>query len=355
MTGGASRRWGAVLALALVALGALTVWRAGTDPSGTAHEFVGATMGTSFSVTVDADMSAKEHERVRSSIEGRLDRVNRLMSTYDPSSELSRFNQHVSTEPFPVSRELLEVLTTAHEVSERSAGAFDVTVAPFVDAWGFGPDEMPITTPSAPQLAAIRERVGYQLIVLDEQRSSVSKTHPEVVADLSGIAKGYAAESVSAGLVELGYARFLVEVGGELRALGTRREGRPWRVGIETPDADLGSIHGTVELTDEAVATSGDYRNYYEADGVRYSHIIDPRTGSPVRFRRASVSVVHEDGAAADAWATALIVLGPDAGYEVARREGIAALFVIRSGDGFESLVTPAMAGRFTTLEGGDP
>ena len=241
---------------------------------------------------------------------------------------------------------LLEVLAIAREISERSGGAFDVTVAPLVDAWGFGPPGRPAARPADSELAALRARVGYDRLVVDPVARTIAKTVPETVVDLSAIAKGYAVERVSAALRELGLDRFLVEVGGEVKAVGTRADGRAWRVGIERPDVAARAVHGVVELVDEAVATSGDYRNFYEEDGRMYAHVIDPRTGLPVPFRGASVSVVHPDATAADAWATALTVLGPEAGFELARREDLAAVFVMRSAEGYQTRETPRFSGR---------
>jgi thiamine biosynthesis lipoprotein len=345
------RRATVALLLSLVLLGTLTVWRvrAGSTPS--VHELTGHTMGTSFNVKVDADLQARELDRVREVIEARFDQVNRLMSTYDSTSELSHFNRHLSTDPFPVSTELLEVLAMARDISERSGGAFDVTVAPLVDAWGFGPGERPPRTPDEPQLAALRESVGYRRILLDRAAGTVAKTSPETVVDLSAIAKGYGAERVTSDLLQLGLTRFLVEVGGELKAIGTRRDGRAWRVGIEVPDETARTLYGTVDLIDEAIATSGDYRNFRESEGVRYAHIIDPRTGSPIRFSGVSVSVVHNNAAMADAWATALTVLGPVVGHELAEREGIAALFVMRSNTAFRSRATDAFTERLGIVQ----
>jgi thiamine biosynthesis lipoprotein len=302
-------------------------------------------MGTTFAVSVDEDLASDEHERVRIAIEQQLDRVNRLMSTYDPGSEVSRFNRHESTERFPVSVEVLALLAEAREVSERSGGAFDVTVAPIVDAWGFGATDRLGPLPDEGRLAALLRLVGYRGLALDSEGGTVSKSEPGIRVDLSGIAQGYAADAVADALVELGLSRFLVDVGGEMRAAGTRRSGRPWRVGIERPD-DVGGLWGTVEIRDEGMATSGDYRNWFEEGGARYAHIVDPRTGQPIRMRGASVTVIHESASLADAWATALCVLGPDEGYELARREGLAAVFITRSEGSLSVRLTPAMEGR---------
>jgi thiamine biosynthesis lipoprotein len=344
-----------VALVAVVALAALLLW-VRARPSGS-FEAAGASMGTTWSVRVDADLSGDEGARARAAVQEAVDRVDRLMSTYDTSSELSRFNRHASTAPFSASVELVEVLALAHEVSRRSVGAFDVTVGPLVEAWGFGPggglEGRLGPKPDSAMLARLRERVGYQKIVLDAAAGTVSKTDPYVAVDLSAIAKGYAVEQAARRLQGLGLTSFLVEVGGELKAAGLTREGRPWRVGIERPDGAASTpsgrvpVWGTVDLTEEAIATSGDYRNYYEESGARYTHIIDPRTGMPLPMRGASVSVIHPDAAVADAWATALTVLGPEEGYAVASREGLAVLFVEPDAGGFRSLTTVRLGDRF--------
>jgi thiamine biosynthesis lipoprotein len=335
----------------LAAVIALAVWRPLADTGRGLHEFTGPTMGTSFTVSVDADLSDADRERVEGLIAERLAWVNGLMSTFDSSSEVSVFNAHQSTAPFTASKELLELLRVSHDVSERSGGAFDVTVAPLVDAWGFGRAEPSSSVPDEQRLAALRPLVDYRGIVLDPAAGTMSKSNPAVTIDLSAIASGWGADVVAAALEGLGLSSVLVDVGGELRAVGTRRDGTPWRVGIERPDAAALGVFGTVDLIDEGIATSGDYRNYLEVDGVRYSHIIDPRTGRPIRARDVSVTVVAPDAATADAWATALTVLGPEAGYEIAVREGIAALFVARIEGRLESRVTPALASRFVPAD----
>lgn len=343
------------LALAFLLLAGLVGWQLWFRGGETVHEFVGATMGTSFIVKVEADLSPEERERVRGLIEERLERVERLMSTYDTASELSRFNRHASLDPVRVSEELLEVVALARDIAERSDGAFDVTVAPLVEAWGFGPGGDVLggvgARPSEEEIERLRGSVGYRAISTDRAAGTLAKSRPEATVDLSAIAKGYAVEAVSAALVESGLGSALVEVGGELKAIGSPRSGRRWRVGIERPDDVAPGIWGTIELENEAIATSGDYRNYYEEGGVRYAHIIDPRTGRPIPMLGASVSVVHENAAAADAWATALSVLGPEEGSELARRQGLAAVFVYRAAEGLASVVTPALGDRFALEE----
>ena len=305
-------------------------------------------MGTTYSVSIaGARLAADRSSALEAEIAGVLERVDATMSSYDSASELSRFNAHRSTTPFPVSAHVARVFQIAHDVSERSGGAFDVTVAPLVDAWGFGPGHSRITSPDPVELRALAERVGFDRVAVDETGLALTKTHPETVADLSAIAKGYGVDLVAALLSERGLSDFLVEVGGELRASGFKADSVPWRVAIELPDPNTRRVFSTVELVNTAIATSGDYRNFYVEDGVRYSHIIDPRTGRPTRHVGASVSVLVPQAAEADAWATALTVLGPEKGLSVAEREGIAALFILRREDGFDAVPTSVFRKRY--------
>ena len=331
-------------AAALVGVAAGVFWQRRDDA---VHVFEGPTMGSTYTVSVDADLTTEDDSRVRGAIALELRRVTDLMSTYEPGSEISRFNAHRSTEPFEVSQEVFSVIWQAREVSEDSGGAFDVTVAPLVDAWGFGPRDRTGPLPDEERLAALLRIVGYEGLGLDGESRTLTKVDPGIEIDLSGIAQGYGADAVASALRGLGLTNFLVDVGGEIRAVGTRRNGRPWRVGIERPDG-AAEVWGTVDLADEGIATSGDYRNYFEEGGVRYAHIIDPRTGQPIHSRNASVTVLYPTAALADAWATALCVLGPVEGYELARREGIAALFITQAEGRLEYRVTPAMEDRVT-------
>lgn len=306
-------------------------------------EIRGPIMGTTYSVKLDVpELVGEARERVEAVVEARLDEVNGLMSTYDSASELSRFNRHRSTDPYPLSTATLEVLQVAQDVSARTGGAFDVTVGPLVDAWGFGAPGQPPSAPPPDVLAELTARVGYEGLTLDPGNGTVAKAVPDLEVDLSAVAKGYAADRVVQALDSLGYARVLVEVGGELRAGAPKADGTPWRVAIETPDRATRTIYGVVELVRLGIATSGDYRNFYELDGVEYAHLIDPRTGLPVRHSGASVTVIHPRAAVADAWATGLSLLGPDEGFQVAEREGFAALFITRDGDGFTARATTA-------------
>ena len=259
-----------------------------------------------------------------------LSHIDALMSTYKPDSELSRFNSRKTTEPVPISDDLCAVLQIALEASRESDGAFDVTVGPLVNAWGFGPPGRPIKEPSKQMLSHIREFVGYQKLILDVHKKTLQKTDPRVYCDLSAVAKGYGVDKAAEALEQLGIQNYLVEVGGEVRTLGVNESGKPWRIGIEKPDV-LGQVaQEIVPMSGLSMATSGDYRNYYEENGIRISHTIDPKTGQPVHHHLASVSVIDHSCARADAYATTLMVLGPDKGMQLAEKLSLPVLFLVR-------------------------
>lgn len=269
------------------------------------------------------------------------------MSTYRADSDLSRFNRLRSTDWIPVADDVARLAGIARGVSEQTGGAFDVTVGPLVNLWGFGPGQPPGgfgTIPTDAMIESARRHVGYRLLDSRAAPPALRKSDPLVYADFSGIAKGYAAELVGRRLEELGARDYLVAVGGEMRARGLSHRGRPWRVGIETPTPGTRRVLYEVELRDGSLSTSGDYRNFFDHGGRRYCHEIDPATGRPVERPPASVSVADASGAYADAMATALMVLGPEKGYALAERRGLAALFVMRQSDHFEAKATPRFA-----------
>jgi len=328
---------------------AVTVLASACETSRSVQRLSGSAMGTSYDVVVEFTGAEPDTTPIGRLVEDELTRLNDVLSTYLPESDLSRFSSRERTDPVEVDPTLLDVLERALEVSRLSGGAFDPTVAPLVDVWGFGPSDVP--PPDTSEVEALRPLVGWERLVLDPAAGTVAKTDGGVRIDLSGAAKGYAAQYIALKLQELGYESVLVDVGGELRVVGSHADGRPWRVAVEGPGAAAPELLGTIDLVDEAIATSGDFRNYYEYGGVVYAHIIDPRTGYPVRFRGFSVTVVHPDATMADAWATALTVLGPDEGYDVAERQSLAALFAWRGAGGIETRETSRMRGRVNPVE----
>jgi thiamine biosynthesis lipoprotein len=314
-----------------------------TDGDRAVVVFNGPTMGTRYTVRVVASpLDEKRRESIRVAIEDVLDLANRLLSTWDPDSEISRFNRHASTDPFAVSPETIGLLGIAHRVAEVSEGAFDVTVGPLVEAWGFGPAGLPERAPSAATLAGLRARVGPDRIVVDAEGGTVAKVRPDVACDLSALAPGWAADRIAAALEGLGHRDFIVDIGGEVVTRGRRVDDTRWRVAVESPGRDRDHLL-VLALEDTAVATSGDYRNaYVDETGRRRSHLIDPRTGEPVAHELASVTVVHPEGVWADALATAMLVMGPEPAWMLATRERLAVRLVARlEGGTYSAATTP--------------
>lgn len=304
--------------------------------------FFGETMGTTYHVTVTVDPDPDTSIVILAAIDTVLRRVDDWMSTYRPDSEISRFNDFTGSGWFAVSPETAQVISAALRVSADSAGAFDVTVGPLVDLWGFGAGKPPAAVPDEQAIALAREAAGYGKLVVSEDPPALKKEHPGLRVDLAAIAKGFGVDSIAQALDELGIESYLVEIGGEVRARGVKPDGNHWRVGIESPLDDERRVREAVELRDMSLATSGDYRRFFMAEGKRFSHTIDPRTGRPVDHALASVTIVAEDCMTADALATVMMVLGPDEGGVLAREEELAALFLIRREDGFERRATPA-------------
>ena len=305
------------------------------------HEFTGLTMGTSWSVLINAKELPRSRQRLQSEINTILNRVNGEMSTYLPESELSMINAAASADRIPVSQSLMQVLEAAREISQLTQGGFDVTAGPLVNLWGFGPGQ-DFTVPGEEQIDAALRLAGYEYLRLDPAASALKKAHGGIQVDLSAIAKGYGVDRVADYLDSLQLNDYLVEIGGEIRARGVNREQAPWQIGIEQPVAGQRGVQRIIKLDNMALATSGDYRNFFEQDGIRYSHTIDPRTGRPISHGLASVTVLHPSAMLADAWATGLLVLGPEQGYATALENGLAAYFIVRTDTGFEEQSSPA-------------
>jgi len=291
----------------------------------------GDTMGTTYSLQLVGH--AGKNALPTGSIEATLNEIEATFSSYKPDSEISRFNASRTTDWFSVSQSVCELVERSQTLSARSDGAFDITVAPLVNAWGFGTDFDVREIPSTTKVQRLLDEVGHELLQTDCDKPAIRKSLVGLSIDLSGIAKGYAVDALAGILEQRGIDRYLVEIGGEIRARGTNASGQPWAVAIEHPLTPGERPPLVVHLHDGAVATSGDYRNFVEVDGRRYSHTIDPRSGYPVAHALTAVTVVSDTAAMADALATALLVLGPDEGFEFAERASVAAAFLIREGD----------------------
>ncbi len=293
-------------------------------------EIRGETMGTTYTVKV-FDPPEWEDD-IRFEIESELRSVNDQMSTYLESSEISRFNRWESTDWFDVSAETATVVEAAEQISSATDGAFDVTVLPLVNAWNFGPEPRTRRPPVDDVVESTRTRVGFERLHVRVDPPALRKDDPTLQVDLSAIAKGHGVDRVVELLARAGAANAFVEIGGEVRATGDKA-GVPWRIGIQRPDAVSNAVLVPYPLVDRAVATSGDYRNRFEAEGTEYSHTIDPRTGRPATHRIASVTVTAADCMRADGWATAIGVLGREAGLAAARAEGLDVLVISRDDD----------------------
>jgi len=306
--------------------------------------FRGQTMGTTYNIRVVVPTEdPNSSEGLHSEIDAVLVEVNRKMSTYDPKSELSKFNQSASTDWQQISLELASVVELSHQISEQSGGAFDITVGPAVNLWNFGPDKKRKQFPTDDEISDALKKIGYQQLEVSVEPPKLKKSSELVYVDLSAIAKGYGVDEVARLLKERGFTDFMVEIGGEVYAAGIKPNGDPWQIGVEKPTSTGQFVYSVVGLSGMALATSGDYRNFFEHKGVRYSHTIDPTTGRPVKHNLTSVSVMHSNCAKADAYATTLLVLGPDEGYNLAQKHNLAALFQIRQKNGeFEAKETTA-------------
>ncbi len=326
---------------------------AGCDSDPVIIKFSGPIMGTQYHVSVVESegirLDKAGQQALAEGIKNSLVDVDLKMSTYKQHSELSRFNQMGAGEWFPVSTDTALVVEEALQIAALSGGVFDPTIGPLVNLWGFGPDLRPDQVPSEAELALAFERVGYQSVAVKgvESDSPTLRKDKDIYLDLSAIAKGYGVDQVARYLDQQGFRNYLVEVGGELRLKGRKPDGSTWRIAIEKPSTTGQVVQEVLAVTDVSVATSGGYRNYFEADGQRFSHTINPLTGRPITHKLASVTVLHPSCATADAMATALMVMGPEKGLAFAREQGLAVYMLVKAeGEGFDVIQTE----QFTAL-----
>lgn len=302
----------------------------------------GQTMGTTWSLTMQPVAGGTDATVLKTQLQERLEQINRLMSTYDAESEISGFNNQAATDWFAISEETAQVIALALEISALTGGAFDISVGPLVELWGFGATARGETIPSADQVSAALAAVGYKNIRLRRDPAAISKLVPQLRIDLSAIAKGYAVDALSELLDQQGISDYLVEIGGEMKVSGSRGDGTPWRIAIEKPLEGAREVALVLPLTATALATSGNYRNFYEENGQRYAHTLDPVSGRPIRHKLASVTVLDETCARADALATAIMVMGEEKGRRFCEENRIAAYFLIHEKTSLEVYASPA-------------
>ena len=302
----------------------------------------GKTMGTFWRVSVVGVDKARAEE-LRTKVQTQLDGDDRLLSTWKNDSVLMRFNQSRSTTPWPVNEAMADIVTESLRIGRKTQGAMDITVGPLVNLWGFGPDKQPVSTPTQAQIDAAKARTGLdKLTVINRaDRQYLQKSIPDLYVDLSTVGEGYAADHLARLMTEEGISRYLVSVGGALVSRGMNADGQPWRVAIQKPTDRENAVQAIVDINGHGISTSGSYRNYYELDGKRISHVIDPQTGRPITHKLVSVTVIAPTALEADAWDTGLMVLGTEKAQQVVREQGLAVYMIMKDGDGFTTWMSP--------------
>jgi len=323
------------LAVKLLAIATVLLMLGGCFPSNdlARQEYLmqGKTMGTTYNIKVVGENI--DTVKLQQGIDEKLKQLNQEMSTYINDSELSTFNQSTSLESRSVSPGLARVLKEAIRLGKLSEGALDVTVGPLVNLWGFGPEYRPETVPSDELLAQTKARIGLDKLVFEQ--GMLSKSIPDLYIDLSTIAKGYGVDLVAEFVEVNGINNYLVEIGGEMRIKGFKHTGELWHVAIEKPLGNERAVHQIIVPKDNAVATSGDYRIYFEVDGQRFSHIIDPKTGKPINHKLVSVTVIHPSSMTADGLSTAMMVMGEEKALAFAEANGLAVYIIAKTEHGF--------------------
>lgn len=325
------------LLVTLIAVALLALQAAGCSKPVEAVKISGPTMGTSYNITLfPAEDATLDAEDLKKSIDVSLNRINQQMSTWVKDSEISLFNQSQSTDWFPVSEDFAKVVSAAQDISRRSNGAFDVTVGPLIRMWGFGKD-FKNNNPDQASIDAAIQNIGYQKLEVRLSPPALRKHIPQLQINLSAIAKGYGVDAIAEHVSQQNISSYLVEIGGEIRANGVKQNGDLWRIAIEKPSSKERSIQQGILLKNTAVATSGDYRNYVERDGKRYSHTIDPSTGKPITHQLASITILHDSAMMADGLATAVMVLGEEKGRAFIAENTLKAYMITRNKEGFSS------------------
>ncbi|WP_338115901.1 FAD:protein FMN transferase [Thiocystis violacea] len=299
-------------------------------------------MGTYYSVKVARPPAGLSAETLRLQVESALDQVIGEISTYEPTSELSRLNRDSSTDWIPISPNLHAVIAEGQRIAALSDGAFDITIGPLVNLWGFGPEARPDELPTQEAIQAARARVGWRKLELRASPPAVRKARGDLYIDLSALGEGVGADRVATELETQGVGDYMVAVAGTIRAKGRNAKDQPWAIAIEEPLPDQRSVHRLVPVSDRAISTSGDYRNFFVKDGKRYSHEIDPGTGAPIERHLGSATVVGERAMVVDGLATAFMVLGEQRGPALATDQGLAAYFIVREGETLRGFGSPA-------------
>ncbi|SIO14585.1 FAD:protein FMN transferase [Vannielia litorea] len=327
----------------ILSAAALTACKAGAE----VLKLSGSTMGTTYHVVAVPGGAHVDEKALDGAIKAALAEVNVQMSNWDAGSEVSRINAAGADQPLALSPALAGVLEAANDVHRASEGRFDVTVGPLIELWGFGSGQVVPHVPSDAEIAEALARTGQRRMLTLTGRS-LTKSVSGAEIYLPAIGKGHGVDRVAAAIRSAGLTDFMIEIGGDLYASGRNADGLPWQIGIESPVAGDRALHAVADASNLGMATSGDYRNFFESGGTRYSHIIDPATGRPILHKTVSATVLAENAMLADAWSTAMLVLGRDQGMQIAEDQGLAVVFIDREpGEGF----TTTASSQYTSLQ----
>lgn len=302
----------------------------------------GKTMGTYYSVKISGAIPQSK-QQLQQEIDALMEQANDDISTYRPNSVLSRFNQSHSGEPQPIPRGMADIILTAQRIGRDSAGAMDITVGPLVNLWGFGPDKHAAKIPSQQEIDAARANTGLQHLKLlsDSRGEWLQKDLPELYVDLSTLGEGYGVDQLVQLMERKGITNYLVSVGGAVSSRGVNGQNKPWRVAIQKPTDKENAVQALVDLQGYGVSTAGSYRNYFELDGPRYSHVIDPTTGRPITHKLVSATVIAPTALEADGWDTGLMVLGAEKALKLAEEKHLAVYLITQTDKGFIAVMTP--------------
>ncbi len=296
----------------------------------------GKTMGTYYMINVVGLPKNISEKKLQSEITKTLYEVNKKLSNWDKLSEISILNENKTTSPVNLSKDLFNVIYASNEIHILSEGFFDITIDPIIELWGFGYKNKKKKVPTEIDIKNSLKLVNQSKVLkLDSKNFLITKTNKDVTINLSSIAKGYGIDLIGKKLKKLGIENFLIDIGGDILTKGLNKVKQDWVIGIENPNLNKRLIKEIVNITDKGIATSGDYKNFYEEDGVQYSHILNPNSGKPILHNTKSVTVIHDNAMMADGWATALLALGSIKGLEIAEKNNIASLFIIKENNNF--------------------
>lgn len=302
----------------------------------------GKTMGTYYSVKISGELPV-DKAQLQKEIDTLLEQANDEISTYRDTSTLSRFNQYQGTDAQPISSGMADIILIAQRIGRATHDAMNITVGPLVNLWGFGPQKQPVTLPTQAQIDQARQQVGlnHLRLISNSEGEWLQKDLPSLYVDLSTLGEGYGADVLAQLMMRKGITNYLVSVGGAISSRGVNAQGVPWRVAIQKPTDKENAIQAAVNLQGYAISTSGSYRNYFEQDGKRYSHVIDPTTGRPITHSLVSATVIARTALEADGWDTGLMVLGTEKALQVAEEQGLAVYLITKTDKGFDAVMTP--------------